>query len=258
MLFFAFILLELIVIGLQQRKNLVRVNGMFSNIAAGITQQITGRLILRGFELYIYIWVYDNFCVYALPWNSQWTWWVCFLLVDLGYYWFHRAAHEVNIMWAAHGVHHSSEYYNLSTALRQSSLQAYTSWIFYLPAALFVPPSLFAAHRQFNTLYQFWIHTQVIKTLGPLEWVMNTPSHHRVHHGRNRYCIDKNYAGTLIIWDRMFGTFAAESEEVVYGLTHPLTTWDPVWTQLHHVVHIANMVWKTPGLANKVSHLGLP
>ncbi|KAK7886564.1 hypothetical protein WMY93_026185 [Mugilogobius chulae] len=120
---------------------------------------------------------------------------------------------EVAFMWAAHQVHHSSEYYNLTTALRQSLTQQFTAWMFYMPLALVIPPSIFAVHIQMNLLYQFWIHTEVIRDLGPLEWIFNTPKHHRVHHGRNLYCIDKNYGGILIIWDRLFGTFAEESDK---------------------------------------------
>ncbi|XP_009575262.1 PREDICTED: alkylglycerol monooxygenase [Fulmarus glacialis] len=160
---------------------------------------------------------------------------------------------EVNILWAAHQVHHSSEDYNLFTALRQSVLQKYTSWIFNLPMALFIPPSVFAVHLQFNLLYQFWIHTEVISNLGPLEWILNTPSHHRVHHGRNPYCIDKNYGGTLIIWDRIFGTFEAEDAKVVYGLTHPVNSFDPIMLQLRPLAHIWNTFWATPGFCNKLS-----
>ncbi|GAB6018612.1 hypothetical protein CHUAL_000297 [Chamberlinius hualienensis] len=149
---------------------------------------------------------------------------------------------KINIMWAAHQVHHSSEDYNLGTALRQSALQHCTSWLFYLPLAPFIPPQMFIAHLQFNTLYQFWIHAAVVGKLGPLEWILNTPSHHRVHHGRNRYCIDKNYAGTLIIWDRIFGTFEPENEEVVFGLTHTLESFDPIYVQLCHLLYIKDLL----------------
>ncbi|XP_074906193.1 alkylglycerol monooxygenase isoform X1 [Buteo buteo] len=171
-----------------------------------------------------------------------------------GRIWLERSTKcEVNILWAAHQVHHSSEDYNLFTALRQSVLQKYTSWIFNLPMALFIPPSVFAVHLQFNLLYQFWIHTEVITNLGPLEWILNTPSHHRVHHGRNPYCIDKNYGGTLIIWDRIFGTFEAEDAKVVYGLTHPVNSFDPIMLQLRPLAHIWNTFWATPGFCNKLS-----
>ena len=127
------------------------------------------------------------------------------------------------------------------------------SWAFYLPAAVFLSPSAYAIHVQFNSIYQFWIHTETIPKLGPLEYIICTPSHHRVHHGANRYCIDKNYGGTLIIWDRMFGTFAEENEEIVYGLTHNINTFNPWTIQTHHFTHIWNLVKTLPGLGNKLS-----
>jgi alkylglycerol monooxygenase len=169
-------------------------------------------------------------------------------------------AHEVNLFWASHQTHHSSEDYTLSTALRQSTSQVFTSMFVYLPLALFLPPSVYFTHKQFNLLYQFWIHTEVVDRMGILEWVLNTPSHHRVHHGRNPYCIDCNYAGVLIIWDRMFGTFQPElrEEKVVYGLVHPLSSWDPFWAQVHHYVYILKrLVWggKGEGLWFKLQFL---
>ncbi|XP_014671886.1 PREDICTED: alkylglycerol monooxygenase-like isoform X2 [Priapulus caudatus] len=202
--------------------------------------------------MFAYIYVYDHWKLFTLPWNSPWTWLICFIGVDFCYYWFHRMAHEVNVIWAAHQVHHSSEEYNFTTALRQSVVQNYTSIVFYLPLALAVPPPMYMVHSQFNLLYQFWIHTEIVHSLGPLEYILNTPSHHRVHHGRNRYCIDKNYGGTLIIWDRLFGTFTPETEEVVYGLTHPVASFDPNYIQWCHYMHILRMTWVTPGLLNKL------
>jgi alkylglycerol monooxygenase len=141
---------------------------------------------------------------------------------------------EINLFWATHQTHHSAENYNLSTALRQGFLQPYFSWIFYLPLAFVVPPQIFLIHAQMNLLYQFWIHTEVISNLGPLELILNTPSHHRVHHGRNPYCIDKNYGGVFIIWDRLFGTFAAErkDEEIAYGLVYSFVSFDPLKIQV--------------------------
>lgn len=190
--FFLGILVELIV-GAIRGKKYYRLNDTFSSVSAGMVQQIVYTVLHKTMEAVTYIWAYERINVIHLPWNSALTWWVCFIGVDCGYYWFHRMAHEINIFWAAHVVHHSSEDYNLSTALRQSMLQRYTSFIFYMPLAVAIPPSVFAAHRQFNTLYQFWLHTRHIRSIGPLELVLNTPSHHRVHHGRNPYCIDKNY-----------------------------------------------------------------
>eukprot|EP00057_Strongylocentrotus_purpuratus_P009087 XP_011663561.1 PREDICTED: alkylglycerol monooxygenase-like [Strongylocentrotus purpuratus] len=222
-----------------------------TSMIAGMFMVITG-LFTKAMELGIYVYVFENFCIYELPWDSPWTWFFSFLGIDLGYYWFHRMSHEVNILWAAHQVHHSSEEFNYTTALRQSIFEKCYSWLFYIPLAFFAPPSSMLVHSQFNTLYQFWIHTEIIKNLGPLEYVLNTPSHHRVHHGRNRYCIDRNYAGTLIIWDRIFGTFETENDIVAYGLVHPLTTYNPISVQLCHLQWMWSVFWTTPGLMNKV------
>ncbi|XP_075908581.1 alkylglycerol monooxygenase [Petromyzon marinus] len=248
--FWAMILLE-VTLCWYKGTRLPRVNDTVSSVSAGMLSQLA-KLLTRSVELSAFIFVHDRYRVASLPWDSPLTWGVTFLGVDLGYYWFHRLAHEVNVMWAAHQVHHSSEYYNLSTALRQSVVQPYTSWVFYLPMALFIPPPIFIVHIQLNLLYQFWIHTEMISSLGPLEHVLNTPSHHRVHHGRNPYCIDKNYGGTLIIWDRLFGTFQWESEKVVYGLTHNINTFNPWVVQYVHFRHIWRTLWTTPGWCHRL------
>jgi len=173
--------------------------------------------------------------------------------VDFGYYWIHRANHEINLGWVAHGTHHSSEDLNLSTALRQSMWGIPFYFLFYVPLALFFPPYLYTLHYSINMLYQFWIHTEAIGKLHPwFEFFFNTPSHHRVHHGRNPKYIDKNYAGMLIIWDRMFGTFQEEQEKPLYGLIHQLNTWDVIWAQIHHVVYIVHEVNNTSGIGNKL------
>ncbi|KAG0367843.1 fatty acid hydroxylase superfamily-domain-containing protein [Gamsiella multidivaricata] len=241
-----------------------RLNDMIGSLGAGSIQQMS-RFFLGSLQMVTYNYIWDHYKIESIAFDTfkLSTWIGCFLAVDFAYYWFHRAAHEVNIFWAGHSVHHSSEYYNVSTALRQSLVQTYTSFIFNLPLALVFSPSQFAVHTQLNLLYQFWIHTEIVPRLGWLEYIINTPSAHRLHHGRNPYCIDKNYAGTLIIWDRMFGTYADErvypdvvarkedEEPVAYGLTHPINTFDPVAIQLSHFKHIWNMLWITPGLANK-------
>ncbi|XP_059322921.1 alkylglycerol monooxygenase isoform X2 [Ammospiza nelsoni] len=229
--FITFIGLEFAVSWIQKRKLPGRINDGISSLSLGILSRLPD-VLFRSIELISYIYVWNNYRLFELPWDSPWTWYLTLLGVDFAYYCFHRMSHEVNILWAAHQVHHSSEDYNLFTALRQSVLQKYTSWMLNLPMALFIPPSVFAVHLQFNLLYQFWIHTELITKLGPLEWILNTPSHHRVHHGRNPYCIDKNYGGTLIIWDRIFGTFEAEDAKVVYGLTHPVNSFDPIMLQI--------------------------
>lgn len=165
-----------------------------------------------------------------VPWTLAMVWW------DLAYYWNHRFQHEIRGMWAIHVPHHSSEHYNLSTALRQPVAGAFGVWVPYgLPAAVGVRPSIIETSRALNLIYQYWIHTDTVRTLGPAEEVLNTPSHHRVHHGRNKRYIDRNHAGILIIWDRMFGTFTRETkdEAVVYGLTKNIETYD-LWKVSTH------------------------
>jgi alkylglycerol monooxygenase len=239
--FFLLIGVELMV-ALWQRKHYYRLHDSINDLSCGSTEQLIG-IFLKGLLFAGYQGTYafathkgiNLVDVQTYSAAGKWTAAiVLFLGVDCAYYWFHRIAHEYNAPWAGHVVHHSSEDYNLAVALRQGSFQGLFSWVFYLPLALVgFPPSWFAAVMSFNLLYQFWIHTRTIKKLGPLEWVLNTPSHHRVHHARNPKYLDKNYAGTLIIWDRMFGTFQAEEEEPVYGLTKPLESWNPLWANLH-------------------------
>lgn len=163
-----------------------------------------------------------------------WEWLLLMIGVDFCYYWFHRLSHEVRFLWAAHVNHHSSRRYNLSTALRQSWTTPFTMLLFYWPLALigFDPLHILAASA-LNTLYQFWIHTEAIGQTGPLESFLNTPSHHRVHHGRNIEYLDRNYAGILIIWDQIFGTFEPERAPVDYGLTKNIETYNPVQVAFH-------------------------
>jgi len=252
-----------------------RLHDSISDLACGVADQVVGLFLKTAlFAGYLACYAFvtsrglNLLDVDAYGPAGQWAAAIAlFLGVDLAYYWFHRIAHEWNAPWAGHVVHHSSEEYNLTVALRQGALQSVFSWVFYLPLALLgFPPLWFLAVSAFDTLYQFWIHTRVIRRLGPLEWVLNTPSHHRVHHARNPQYLDKNYAGALIVWDRMFGTFEPEVEEPVYGLTAPLNSWNPIWANLHvwsdlwrdtrrapgwldgMRVWIATQGWRPPGL----------
>lgn len=149
---------------------------------------------------------------------------------DFCYYWFHRASHRVRWMWAAHVVHHSSENMNFSTAFRQSLMYPFAGmWIFWLPLVIVgFDPNWVVFVVLLNLGLQFFVHTQTVKSLGPLEWIFNTPSHHRVHHGRNPQYIDKNYAGILIIWDKLCGTFEPEVDMVIYGITKPINSFNPL------------------------------
>ncbi|KAM4601289.1 alkylglycerol monooxygenase [Polymixia lowei] len=246
--FMGLMVLEVVVGWLKNGGSVVTISDGITSVSAGMVSRLPA-LFMRGCEVTSYIYVWNHYRLVELPWDSAWTWWLAFLGVDFCFYWVHRLSHEVSFIWAAHQVHHSSEYYNLTTALRQSLTQQFTSWIFYLPMALAVPPSVFAVHIQLNLLYQFWIHTELIRDLGPLEWVLNTPSHHRVHHGRNLYCIDKNYGGALIVWDRLFGTFAPETDKVLYGLVSPIKTFEILHIQFHYYRY----VWRKFNRYKKIS-----
>jgi sterol desaturase/sphingolipid hydroxylase (fatty acid hydroxylase superfamily) len=177
--------------------------------------------------------------------GAWWVWPVLILAEDFCYYWFHRAHHEVRLLWAAHVNHHSSRHFNLSTALRQSWTTPLTGPIFWAPLPLlgFAPEQVLTA-QAISLVYQFWIHTEHVGRLGPLEWVLNTPSHHRVHHGRNVEYLDRNYGGIFIVWDRLFGTFAPERAPVDYGLTKNLTTHHPVGIAFHEWSAMLRDAWR--------------
>jgi sterol desaturase/sphingolipid hydroxylase (fatty acid hydroxylase superfamily) len=162
---------------------------------------------------------------------AWWAWVLAFFGDEISYYAFHRTSHECRLWWASHVVHHSSQRYNLGTALRQTwtgSLYSFVFWI-WLPIVGF-PPVMVMTMQAISLLYQFWIHTELVHNMGPLEWVLNTPAHHRAHHAVNSRYLDRNHGGTLIIWDRLFGTFAQETAEdrPVYGLTKNIGTYNPV------------------------------
>jgi len=235
-----------------RKLNYYRLNDSISNLSQGIGQQLTG-IFMKTALFFGYKYIFENWRLLDLP-QSIWIWIILFIGVDFFYYWFHRMSHQVNALWAAHIVHHQSEEYNLTVALRQSWFQGWFSWVFYLPLAFVgFDPIMFLTLSSFNTLYQFWIHTRAIKSMGPLEWILNTPSHHRVHHGSNPKYIDRNHAGTLIIWDRIFGTFQKEEEEVYYGITTPLASWNPIWANVHYWDELLKTARQSPRWMDKIN-----
>ncbi len=253
-LYFSLIVIEWI-IQLFTKKKIYRANDAITNISCGITSQIAG-----AFTKILAIGIYQYFYEHYSFFNIQENWWSFLLLfvgVDFCYYWAHRSSHEVNFLWnGGHVVHHQSEDYNFSVALRQSSLDIWTLW-FYIPLALIGFDTLsFVFVKALNLIYQFWIHTETVKKLPrPIEWIFNTPSHHRVHHGRNPKYIDKNHAGVLMLWDRLFGTFQKEEEKPTYGITIPSQSWNPVWVNFQPYFTMFNQVYHTPGWSNKIKVL---
>ena len=235
--FFIMILLEVLISAykgsLGRRYSLKE---MLCSLSLGLVSQLMG-IPVNVVGVAAYIAVYDTLRLWTVPFDSLVCWAALVLGVDLGYYWLHRFCHEFHFGWLGHSVHHSGEYYNLATALRQGFFQSLPSSVAYLPlACIGLPPAMFLVHKQLNVLYQFWIHTELIGWLGPLEYVLNTPSHHRVHH---RPGANVNYAGVFIIWDRMFGTFAAEEgpfQQDRYGLGKPLASFDPIRANVEHAI----------------------
>jgi sterol desaturase/sphingolipid hydroxylase (fatty acid hydroxylase superfamily) len=248
--FLVLILLELVITRVQE-KRYYRLSDSINDLSCGILDQIL-MVFLKTALFAGYVFVHERYRLFSIP-GSAAAWVACFLGVDFLYYWFHRTGHEVNAFWAAHVVHHQSEEYNLAVALRQGAFQPVFSWIFYLPLALLgFPPLMFLTVTSIDTLYQFWIHTRAIGRLGPLEWVLNTPSNHRVHHGRNPKYIDRNHGGILIVWDRLFGTYQKEEEEPAYGITTPLRSFNPVWAHLHYWVELGQTARRSTRWADKV------
>ena len=176
-------------------------------------------------------------------------WALALVLWDFAYYWHHRFEHEIRLFWASHVAHHSSEKYNLSTALRQP-WTPFLSLVLFPPIAfLAVRPELILMSGGFNLIYQFWVHTEVIRKMPPaFEWLLNTPSHHRVHHGSNPTYLDKNYGGIFIVWDRLFGSFTEEREPVAYGLTKNITSYNPLVIASHEYRDIARDVLQARSL----------
>ncbi len=224
--FFILIGVELLVDKLKEAK-VYRFNDTVSNLNSGIVSQVVG-VFTKIITIGVYTWIYNNYRIFKNI-SDVWYVWILLLIgVDFFYYWFHRLSHEVSVLWGTHVVHHQSEEYNLSVALRQSATQTFGSFWFYLPLAFIgFSPVLFATIASIQTLYQFWIHTRLINKMPVwFEYVFNTPSHHRVHHGVNPKYIDKNHGGTFIVFDRIFGTFQNEEEEVHYGITSQLKSWN--------------------------------
>ena len=218
-----------------------RTNDAINSLSAGTLSTTLG-YFTRLLPAVIWGYILQNFALLEV--DPAWfdlsprgiaLWALALLGFDFCYYWAHRMGHEISILWAAHAVHHQSEDYNLSTALRQTSTGFLFSWIFYLPLFLLgMPFEVFVTVNALDLIYQFWVHTQVIRRMGWMERVFVTPSNHRVHHAQNEIYIDRNYGGILIIWDRLFGTFQEEldDEPVVFGVRKPLANWNPFWANL--------------------------
>ena len=249
---FILLLIVEMIVSLRRDKSRYEARDTLTSLMLGTVSQVAGALVGAA-VIGIAVWVYqfrlfDIGIEFSTWW---WAWILCFFLDDLAYYAFHRSAHRVRWFWASHVIHHSSQHYNLSTALRQTWTGFFSlGFIFRLPLFLIgFPPAMVFFCAGLNLIYQFWIHTEAIGRMPRwFEAVMNTPSHHRVHHGVNPRYLDANYAGVFIIWDKMFGSFVAErdDEPVRYGIVKQLGSFNILWAAVHEWVGIAKDVWAAP------------
>ena len=216
-----------------------------TSISMGLGNVFLG-LISKALVLIIFVYIYENFRFFTIPF----TWWAWVLILfadDFTYYWFHRISHESRFFWASHIIHHSSQHYNLSTALRQTWTGSFISFIFWigLPLIGFHPVMIFA-QMSISLIYQYWIHTELINKMPRwFEAVFNTPSHHRVHHATNPQYLDRNHAGIFIIWDKIFGTFEAEVEKPVYGLVKNISSFNPLYVAFHEWISMFKDVFNS-------------
>jgi len=241
-------------VGLRRGRNTYRLNDALNSIGLGILSQLAG-VFSKLMAIGIYSAVFARFALWPMAVDSPWVWALALLLYDLCYYWLHRAGHRCALFWAAHVVHHQSEDYNLSTALRQTSSGWIAGWLFYLPlAVLGIPPLVFAVVALVDLLYQFWVHTQQIGKLGWFDRWFCSPSNHRAHHAVNDRYLDRNYGGILIVWDRLFGTFEEEddAEPCVYGTRSPLRSWNPLWANVQVYADLARDSWRTRRWSDKL------
>lgn len=251
--FFLMIGVELIY-GYAVGKNNYRLNDSVAAISLGLLSRLPPILNL-GVQGIVWTSIATNYNLALLPTDSWVTWAVAFVLYDICYYWMHRMSHEIKVLWAAHVVHHQGEEFNLSTALRQTSSGWLWKWIFYTPLFFVgVPGEVFFTVAAVNLLYQFWVHTEHIGKLGVLEYVFITPSNHRIHHAQNPEYIDANYGGVFILWDRIFGTFIEENEDLkpIYGTVKPLRSWNPIWSNFEIYYQMIRDSFHTKGIRNKV------
>ena len=245
--------------GLLRGNNTYRLNDSINSISMGSLSRLQG-LVILGFSGSIYEIIVAKYQLAQLADDTLWVWISCFILYDFAYYWKHRFGHEVALFWGSHVAHHQSEDYNLSTALRQTSIDFY-GFLFYLPFFfLGFPAEMLFTVVSLNLIYQFWVHTEHVPKLGSIEWLFVTPSNHRVHHARNKIYVDRNYGGVLIVWDRMFGSFQEElvEEPAVFGLRKPLNSWNPIWANVHVYWRLTLDFFSMPGITNKLKLLLKP
>jgi alkylglycerol monooxygenase len=241
-----------ILLGYLKGKKYYRFADAITNLSIGVGNQVLG-ILYKGLIVVSMFYIAENFAIFKIPASSVWGWIGCFLLFDMLFYWAHRWSHEINFFWGAHVVHHQSEEYNLTVALRQSWFHNLIMFFLFIPIPLLgFDATVFFVVLAFSSIYQFWIHTKAIGKLPKIiEFIFNTPSHHRVHHAVNEEYLDKNHAAVLIIWDRLFGTFKEEEYEPTYGTTTQFKSFNPVWANFEYY-HTLGQLAKKMNFADKI------
>ena len=224
-------------VSMRKQRGWYQRQDAFASLSMGVGNVVISGM-MKSVWLGLFAWLYQ-YRVLELNPLSAWVWIAGLFLQDFCFYRYHRASHRIRLLWAAHENHHSSKYFNFTTALRQSWTTPLYNAAFFLPMVLLgYHPLMIVTYQAISLMYQFLLHTESVDRLGPVEWVMNTPSHHRVHHGRNPRYIDCNYAGIFIIWDRLFGSFVAEKERVDFGLVGEHPSYNPLHIAAHHFLLI--------------------
>ena len=259
--FFVFAMLLEFVVSSNKNMKSYTAKDAFSSIAMGLGNVFIS-FLSKLFVFAALYYVYESFRIFTIP-ITWWSFVILFFLDDFSYYWFHRTSHENRFFWASHVVHHSSRYYNLSTALRQTWTGGFYSFIFWLWLPLLgFHPGMILFQMSISLLYQFWIHTELIQQMPKwIEFFFNTPSHHRVHHGSNPIYLDRNHAGILIIWDRLFGTFQPElkHEKVKYGLVVNIKTYNPILIAFNEWGALfKDLITRNLSVTNRIKYLYKP
>jgi sterol desaturase/sphingolipid hydroxylase (fatty acid hydroxylase superfamily) len=257
--FFIITLIIEVIVDTREKTNSYETKDAITSLTMGIGNVLLG-LISKTLVFVIFIYLYANFRVFTIPF-AWWAWILILIIEDLVYYWFHRVSHENRFFWASHVVHHSSQKYNLSTALRQTWSGGFLAFVFWLPLPLLgFHPVMILAQMSISLIYQYWIHTELIKKMPYwFESIFNTPSHHRVHHATNPQYLDRNHAGIFIIWDKWFGSFEPEVEKPKYGLVKNISSFNPLYVAFHEWIAIFKDVFNSKtSLINRLKYIIKP
>jgi len=249
--FFVFLFLEYRIALKLKKQHLFKYESSISNLSIGIAERMLN-LFITASCYSLFVWVYEHYALFKIP-NTWWVWVLLILVTDLVWYWYHRLGHEVNILWAAHIVHHQSEEFNFTVSARITVFQALIRNIFWclIPLMGFHPVmvmSILVVHGA----YSFFTHTQLIKNMGWLEYILVSPSIHGIHHASDEKYLDKNYGDVFVFWDKLFGTFQKEEEAPKYGLTHPVNSYSFLWQHFHYYLEIIAACKKEQGLLAKL------